>query len=413
MRITSRPQTINNSEDSEHHASLQSFDYPVPAHANTVLYMFGGITLSAFAIMIISGIYLSQFYSASPKGSYASVVSAITNVPLADFSRSLHWWTANLIIGLLLFHIVRVFITGSYKKPRRLTWLTGVALLGITVLYIFTGSTLKLDQEAVEAVGHLQESFQLFGVTLGLTNGNVPLIVQLYSWHTMVLTLGFMALIVLHMVLIKLRGISPLPRKNKLVPVAAMPHVSSFFGHLRRLVGFSALFAALAALLAVALPAPLGYPGILGSEVTTPLWMFWPFYGLENIFGLKGLVYGLIGFFVILMTVPFIDRNPYQEFAKRKLILVLGAVFSIVVVGLGIYSQVAPPKAHLDEEMATSDSSMPVEVARADTITIPRTRIRSEATFIVPLAVVVGATGAWAAYYYRPKTTRTPNGPNA
>src|SRR3970040_2946643 len=126
---------------------LKKLDYRVPAYANRIIYMFGGITSAAFLILILTGVYLSQFYNPTVKDAHASIIYSLTNVPLVDFTRSLHFWVANLVIFLLFLHITRVFITGSYKKPRRLTWVTGVALLAVTFTYIFVGSALKWDQE--------------------------------------------------------------------------------------------------------------------------------------------------------------------------------------------------------------------------------------------------------------------------
>ena len=122
---------------------LKMLDYKVPSHSNSILYMFGGISLSAFIILIITGIFIGQVYNPTPDGAHASSVNFVTSVPLADFMRSLHVWVANLVVFLLLVHVARVFITGSYKKPRRLTWLTGVALLAVTTVYIFIGTVLN------------------------------------------------------------------------------------------------------------------------------------------------------------------------------------------------------------------------------------------------------------------------------
>lgn len=373
---------------------FKQLDYPVPAYANRIFYMFGGISLTAFLILILSGIYLSQVYYPAPGNAHASIVYAVTNVPLADFMRSLHFWAANLVVFLLLLHIARVFITGSYKKPRRLTWLSGVALLGITVFYIFIGTVLKADQEGVEALGHMQESFSLFGIQIGLINGVVPVITQLYSWHTIILTLLLLALLSVHMLLIKLRGISSRPTKDAVATVTAGQGSSSFVQHLLRLSGFGLLFLVVAGLLAIVFPAPLGQPGILEQEVTRPLWMFWPFFGLENIFGLKGLVWGMIVFFAILAVVPFIDRNPYLHWRKRKLILSFGLVFAAIIIGLAVYSQVYKAEEHLD--MGTETSI--IETASADELNISHQRLRSEALYLVPILLVLGAVGTRLAF---------------
>lgn len=372
---------------------LKILDYPVPSHSNRILYMFGGISLAAFLILMLSGIYIGQFYSPTPEKAHTSIVYAITQVPLADFMRSLHFWTANLVVVLLLFHVVRVFITGSYKKPRILTWLTGVALLAVTYIYIFVGTALKWDQEGVEAVVHMQESFNLLGIQIGLVNGGVPVITQLYSWHVTILLLMLLSLIAIHMFLIKLRGISSKPEKNAVSETTAGKGSSSFIVHLRRLSGFGLLFLAVAGILAIVFPAPIGSPGILDQEVTKPLWMFWPFFGLENIFGLKGLVWGMIGFFAILAALPFVDRSPYIHWSKRKLILAFGAVFLAVTIGLGVYSRINEAEEHIEMEEGTAMT----EKATADVLNISHGRLRNEAYYLAPALVALGSYGAWLA----------------
>lgn len=366
---------------------FQKLDYAVPSHANTLLYMFGGISATAFLILIATGVFLTQVYNPTPTGAHASIVNAVVNIPFADFVRSVHFWAANLVVVLLLLHIIRVFITGSYKKPRRLTWLTGVALLAVTITYIFVGTVLKWDQEGVEAYGHLEESFELFGIGIGLTNAGVPVITQLYSWHTTILLLALLGLLAVHMVLIKLRGISPKPGKNAVAAVTAGQGSSSFLLHLRKLCGFGLIFLSVASLLAVAFPAPLGYPGILEQEVTRPLWMFWPFFGLEDIFELKGLIFGMLGFFAFLAAVPFIDRSPSLYWKKRKLILSLGFILLVSLIGLAVFSRLYEAEAHLEAE----DNK--AAVATADNLELSHQRLRSEALYLVPAAIAIGAFG--------------------
>lgn len=383
-------------ESSDFKSAMKKLDYPVPSHANTILYMFGGISLVAFVILIISGIYISQFYSPTTTGAYASITHFITDVPLADFMRSIHFWVANLVVGLLMFHVARVFITGSYKKPRRLTWLSGVALLALTVTFIFVGTVLKVDQEGIEALGHMQESLNLFGLHLGLTNAGVPIITQLYTWHTTILLLLLLGLLGLHMLLIKVRGISPKASKEAVATVTAGTGTSHFLTHLRRLCGFGLIFMAIAGTLAILFPAPIGQPGVLGQEVTKPLWMFWPFFGLEDIFGLKGLVYGMVAFFVILALIPSLDRGPYVNWAKRKFIMTFGLLFAVTVIGLGVYARLHPAEAHLGMEMGGSHDSS--EMATADDRVISHQELYREGLYLAPTLVTIGAVGAVMAY---------------
>ena len=380
---------------------LAELNYREPAYANRLIYMFGGITLAAFLILGVSGAYLTQFYNPTVEGAHASILSSIANVPLVDFMRSLHFWVANLVVFMLILHVTRVFITGSYKKPRTLTWLTGVALLFVTLTYIFVGSVLKWDQEAVEAFGHVQESLELFGIQIGLTNAGIPVMTQLYAWHITILYMLLFGLLLLHLVLIKAKGISPQPHEGAVAEVTAGRGQSRFLIHLRRLSGYSLLFLAMASLLAIAFPAPIGQPGVLEQEVTRPLWMFWPFYGLEDIFGLKGLVWGMVGFFIILATFPFIDRSPHIHWAKRKLILSLGLIFLAATIGLGVYSRLQPAEAHIEEAAAhaeeESDEHM-AEEATADELNVSHQRLRSEALYLVPVMLGVGFVGTRLAF---------------
>lgn len=369
---------------------LAELNYREPAYANRLIYMFGGITLAAFLILGASGAYLTQFYNPTVEGAHASILKSIANVPLFDYMRSLHFWVANLVVILLFLHVARVFITGSYKKPRVLTWLTGVTLLFVTITYIFVGSVLKWDQEAVEAFGHVQESLGLFGVQIGLTNAGVPVMTQLYSWHITILYMLLFGVLALHLILIKAKGISPQAHKGAVAEVTAGRGQSRFLIHLRRLSGYSLLFLVIASLLAIAFPAPIGQSGILEQEVTRPLWMFWPFYGLEDIFGLKGLILGMVGFFGTLAAFPFIDRSPYLHWAKRKLILVLGLIFLVATIGLGAYSRLAPAEAHIEVDEA--------EMASAEQLNISHQRLRGEALYLIPVAAGTGLIGARLAF---------------
>lgn len=152
-------------------------------------------------------------------------------------------------------------------------------------------------------------------------------------------------------------------------------------------------------LLSIIYPAPLGYPGLQEQEVTKPLWMFWPFFGLENIFGLKGLVAGMMAFFAFLAAVPFIDRNAYLHYAQRKLILSLGALMVVILVGAGAYSRLAPPKAHLDE--MPSDEAK-TEVAMVENLNISHQLFADESVYLIPILGTVGLTGVWLSYKSRP-----------
>src|SRR3990172_504052 len=159
---------------------LPGLAYAVPEHANSLPYLLGGITFTGFIILIITGIYLAQFYHPHPADAHQSVVYIITSAPLGDLVRSIHFWTAQIVILTLLLHMLRVLFTGSYKRPREINWYVGLGLLAVTLGLVFTGSVLKFDQEGVEGLPHNKKGAQGIGALGGWFSGefsrSVPLL---------------------------------------------------------------------------------------------------------------------------------------------------------------------------------------------------------------------------------------------
>jgi quinol-cytochrome oxidoreductase complex cytochrome b subunit len=331
---------------------LAGIAYRVPDYANSLPYILGGITLAGFVILIVTGIFLAQFYNPDPSAAHDSVIYIITQVPFGDFIRSVHFWTANLVIITILLHMSRVFITGSYKRPREVNWLVWLGLFAVALGFVFTGTVLKWDQEGVEALAHNKEIGEILGLWgVWFTNEftrSVPILTRLYLAHVTLLPALFTFLIATHIYLIKQLGISPKPIPEATSGKPAKEQGSSRFTmHLFKMAGYGLWLLVTAGILALVLPAHLGFPGVSGAEVTKPPWMFLPFYPLEDVLGIKGLLYGGIVLFGLLALVPFIDRSLWLSPSKRKWILIAGAVLLVVLIGLGIYGQVSRPMPHL------------------------------------------------------------------
>ena len=100
----------------------------------------------------ITGIFLMVFYTPSPEVAYANMLNIMSNVPLGQFVRDLHRLGAEAMVLIVFLHMLRTFFTGSYKKPRQFTWVTGVILLICTMFLSFSGYLLPWDQLALWAV---------------------------------------------------------------------------------------------------------------------------------------------------------------------------------------------------------------------------------------------------------------------
>ena len=120
----------------------------VPKHATNYIYCFGGVAFILFVILAVTGILLAVYYQPTPDTAYQSVLNISTHVQFGWWIRSIHRWAAGGMVLLVFVHLLRVFFTGAYKAPRELNWLTGVALLLITLGFGFTGYLLPWDQKA-------------------------------------------------------------------------------------------------------------------------------------------------------------------------------------------------------------------------------------------------------------------------
>src|SRR5579871_1887097 len=118
----------------------------VPIHSATAWYYFGGITLFLFTIQVLTGVLLLLYYRPSPTEAYESVQFIVTRVQFGWLVRSIHSWSANLMILTAFIHMFSVVFTHAYRKPREITWLSGIALLGLALAFGFSGYLLPWNQ---------------------------------------------------------------------------------------------------------------------------------------------------------------------------------------------------------------------------------------------------------------------------
>jgi Cytochrome b/b6/petB len=97
---------------------LSGLQYPIPEHANTLAYSLGGLSLICFVLLVATGIFLTQYYNPDPAAAHASVRHIITGVTGGDFLRAFHYWAAMAMIVLVGLHLLRVFVSAAYKRPR-------------------------------------------------------------------------------------------------------------------------------------------------------------------------------------------------------------------------------------------------------------------------------------------------------
>ncbi len=118
----------------------------------THTFRLGLLSTYLFIIETITGIFLMIWYAPSPERAYVDMIRLLSNVPFGQFMRDLHRLGAELMVIAVTIHMVRAYLTGSYKAPRQFTWFTGVILLVVTLFLSFSGYLLPWDQLAVWAI---------------------------------------------------------------------------------------------------------------------------------------------------------------------------------------------------------------------------------------------------------------------
>ena len=326
---------------------LDGLRYEVPEHANNLAWSLGGLTAVTFLLLIVTGVVLVQFYSPTPDTANQSIRDLQNGVTLGSFVRGIHFWAAQAMYVLAALHLLRVFLTGSYKKPREANWLIGVAMFALVIGAVFTGTVLKWDQEGFEALAHnLDIAKVLGGVGTFFGTGfasNISILVRLYGAHVAMIPTLIIGLMVVHFLLVKRHKISPDPKN----PTAVGERSGSFTLHLRRVAIFGLVVVGILGILAVVVPAAIGPTPVEGVEVTKPPWMFWWMFGLENYIGVNGILYGAIAFFGILVAVPFIDRRTERRWRRRPVAIGLLVVLLAAMGWLSYVTATSGMTSHL------------------------------------------------------------------
>jgi len=187
----------------------------VPPHVN-IFYFFGGIVFTLFLVQVATGFAMTFYYRPSVVDAFASVSYLMTQVNFGWLIRSIHRWSASMMVLMMILHVFRVYLTGGFKKPRELTWVTGVILASVTVSFGVTGYSLPWDQIgywACKIVTGVPEAIPVVGTALvellrgGSSVGQATL-TRFYSLHTFVLPLITAVFMLAHFLMIRKQGIS-------------------------------------------------------------------------------------------------------------------------------------------------------------------------------------------------------------
>ena len=316
----------------------------VPVHRHSVWYYFGGMTLFLFTVQVVTGILLLLYYRPSSENAFESVQFIMTEVQFGWLIRSIHSWSANLMIATLFIHMFSVYFTRAYGPPRELTWLSGAFLLFIVICFGFSGYLLPWNKLAFFAT---KVGTEIAGVVpivgrpiLRFLRGGDDVtgatLTRFFGFHVAVLPATATVFIGVHVLLVQLHGMHVPPKYEH--NYRRMKFFPNFI--LRDLIGWILAIGVLAALAAL-------FPWELGEKADAfapapagikPEWYFlFMFQTLKlipaKILSFDGEVLGVLAFGfagALLFIVPFIDKSP--ENRRRRLIFNLAGVLALLYI---------------------------------------------------------------------------------
>jgi cytochrome b6 len=322
----------------------------VPVHRHSIWYYFGGVSLFLFLIQVVTGILLLLYYKASEDLAFESIHFIMSKVQFGWLVRSIHSWAANLFILAAFVHMFSVYFTKAYRKPREMTWLSGMLMFFLALGFGFSGYLLpwnelayfatKVGTDIAGAVPGIGEHLLVF--MRGGEDVTGATLSRFFGFHVAVFPGIFTVLLFVHLLLVQRQGMSE-PLENERTPGAphqTMPFFPNFL--LRDLLLWLIVLNVLA-VLAVFFPWELGKkadafaPAPAGIK---PEWYFlFMFQTLKlipaHLWFIEGetfgvLVFGVAG--VLWLIVPFWDRKSARGELNRTINYIGIAVVAYIIV---------------------------------------------------------------------------------
>jgi len=341
----------------------------------------GLLSTYLFVVETITGIFLMIWYAPSPDRAYSDMVRLLSSVPAGQFMRDVHRLGAEMMVAIVTLHMVRTYLTGSYKKPRQFTWLTGVILLVITLFLSFSGYLLPWDQLAFWAVTigtSMAEAVppQIVGETVNLLARGAPDIganglLRFYLLHVFFLPILLILFFFVHYYKVVHYGIS-LPANEEEVGedtankvpadrrVYYLPDV--FTDEAVFLTAFTTLMVFLTLFFFQAPLESIANPRATPLHTVAP----WYFYWLQGLLKIADktiagvYVPGIL--LVLLGAIPYLDRNPSRRAKDRRVAIISGVMAGVVMIilswmGTPHYAVRAAPAVEIVQELMPEEGA--------------------------------------------------------
>jgi len=339
-------------------------EYYAPKNFN-FWYFFGSLALLVLVNQIITGIWLTMFYTPTAKEAFASVEFIMRDVNYGWLLRYLHSTGASAFFIVIYLHMFRGLIYGSYKKPRELVWILGMLLYVLLMAEAFFGYLLPWGQMSYWGA---QVITSLFGAIPYIGDGLALLIRgdygvadatlhRFFSLHVIAVPLALLLLVWMHIIALHTVGsnnpdgieIKETKDENG-IPLDGIPFhpyytvkdilgvvvfLIVFFGILFFFPEMGGYFLEHANFTAAN---PLTTP-----EHIAPVWYLTPFYAILRAVPNKLMgVISMASAIAVMFVLPWLDRSPVKSIRYRgRLTKIATACFVVSFIGLGYLGTVA------------------------------------------------------------------------
>jgi len=350
-------------------------EYLIPVETNTIWYVLGGVLAIALVLEVLSGMILALRYIPDAGRAY-QITSKLLDEAGWSVNLNFHYWNSYVIFGLVMIHMLRVFVSAGYRRGKTGLWLIGVGLAGVVFGLSVTGETLHWDERGFAVPWHVAEFFEATGLQHVFHYARRPDLISIpsatgrlipfYALHVAILPIVLFALIAMHYYLVKVKRISvPFWHKPTGRTAPFTEHVKMWFVYAGVILGPILLISIFIHRSPGDAPQLLRSspffgsehgPGGLGIVPTYPI--SWT-HGMNRFVALAfnlepdiwGTVLGMVLMTVALVAVPFVDRGDLEptnwaealDLRKRGWAFLAMSMFWVIMI-VGVLTNAITPK---------------------------------------------------------------------
>ncbi len=338
-------------------------DYVIPVETNNIWYALGGVLAIALALEVLTGLLLALNYTPDAGRAY-DITAAMLQSPPWSIILNFHYWNAFVVFGLVMVHMMRVFISGGYRHGKKGLWTVGVLLAAFTFFISLTGEALHWDEVGFGVPWNISEFLNAIGLagTFNYTTDallNIPTatekLSQIYAVHIAIVPILLVLFIMMHYYLVKVKGIS--------MPFWLKPsgRKAPFTEHIKVWMLYATIILGIVLLVSIFIkrdpgtppqliqssplfnsgddPGGLGYKPTFAISWTRGMNVVAANLGIDP--DIWGSVLGMVLLLVTLFAIPFIDRHTVEprgwaaafNLRTRGWAFLAIAVFWLVLIG--------------------------------------------------------------------------------